>query len=124
VGLVSLCLGNPIDRAIERLGTEDQRLAEADGTVHRWELGVVSVVAVADPVGSIVELQVDVTGDGRATAPDGIVVGATTLLEFIERSTRPSPRGGVGARGGGRRLRCRERRSRPELPDGDGHPPR
>jgi hypothetical protein len=86
VGLVSLCLGNPIDRAIERLGTEDQRLAEEDGTVHRWELGVVSVVAVADPVGSIVELQVDVTGDGRATAPDGILVGETTLLEFTERS--------------------------------------
>jgi hypothetical protein len=84
-GLVSLCLGNPIDRALERLGTEDQRLAEADGTVHRWELGVVSVAAVADPVGSIVELQVDVTDDGRATAPDEIVVGATTLKEFIER---------------------------------------
>jgi hypothetical protein len=86
LGLVSLCLGNPIDRAVERLGTEDQRLAEADGTVHRWELGVVSVTAAADPVGSIVELQVDVTGDGRATAPDGVLVGETTLLEFTGRS--------------------------------------
>jgi serine/threonine protein kinase len=84
-GVVGLCLGIPIDRAVERLGTEDYRYDLEDNVSYMWDLGAVTVDAVADAVGSIIELSVGTREGARAATPiSGVVVGQTTVRQFAD----------------------------------------
>lgn len=82
-GVVGICLGNPIDRAVERLGTEDYRYDLEDEIAHTWDLGAITVSATADAVGSINELDVGTRDGARAATPiPGVTVGETTFDQF------------------------------------------
>jgi predicted Ser/Thr protein kinase len=87
-GVVGLCLSNPINRAVERLGTEDYRFDLDSSVSYTWDLGAVTVNAEADEVGSIIELSVGTREGAQASTPiDGVVVGKTTLRQFVDSVT-------------------------------------
>lgn len=84
-GLLGLCLGNPIELAVERLGTEDYRHQLDEGTLHQWELDGLLFSAEADGVGSIVDLTAFVDDGALVTTPlEGVVLGSSTFLELTE----------------------------------------
>lgn len=90
-GAISLCLGNPIDRAVERLGTEDHRYDLADEVSRTWDLGAVTVSATSDSVGSITELDVGTRDGARASTPiEGVTVGLTTFRQFADAVGGPA----------------------------------
>lgn len=90
-GLMSLCLGNPIDLAVERLGTEDQRYPGADGgTARAWDLGDVTLTLDADDIGTIQALAVGARERARVGTPiENIVVGDSTVQDFVDTVDGP-----------------------------------
>jgi hypothetical protein len=83
-GAMGLCIGNPIDRAIDTFGPEDERFeGQQPGWILRaWNTGDIRLVVEADDVGSITSVSVSIPDrrtDVRVALPEGLVLGADTM---------------------------------------------
>jgi hypothetical protein len=83
-GAMGLCIGGPVDRAIDAFGSEDERFeGQEPGSILRaWNMGDIRLVIEADDVGSITSVSVSIPDratDVRVALPEGLVLGADTM---------------------------------------------
>jgi hypothetical protein len=94
-GAMGLCIGGPVDRAIDAFGIEDERFqGQEPGSILRaWNMGDIRLTVEADDVGSITRLSVSIPDDRetdvRVALPEGLVLGDLTLDEVVDRFGRP-----------------------------------
>jgi hypothetical protein len=83
-GAMGLCIGGPIDRALDAFGSEDERFGgEEPGSILRaWNMEDIRLVVEADDVGSITSVSVSIperVTDVRVALPEGLVLGTDTM---------------------------------------------
>jgi hypothetical protein len=83
-GAMGLCIGSPIERAIEAFGSEDERFEGQDpgAIVRAWNMEDIRLVLEADDVGSITSVSVSIPDratDVRVALPEGMVLGTDTI---------------------------------------------
>jgi hypothetical protein len=83
-GAMGLCIGAPVDRAIDAFGSEDERFEGEDpGSILRaWNMEDIRLVVEADDVGSITSVSVSIperVTDVRVALPEGLVLGTDTM---------------------------------------------
>lgn len=88
-GAMGLCIGTPVDRAIDAFGSEDERFeGQEPGSILRaWNMEDIRMVVEADDVGSITSVSVSIpdrTTDVRVALPEGIVLGADTMDDVAD----------------------------------------
>lgn len=96
-GVLSLCLGNPVEKAVNLLGLEDERYGSAEAVSRIWTVaGKFRVRVGSDAVGSITSLSVSLGGaaDGRSliALPSGVVLGRSTMADVASALGVPEPR--------------------------------
>jgi hypothetical protein len=83
-GAMGLCIGSPIDRAIDTFGSEDERFEgqEPGWILRAWNMEDIRLVVEADDVGSVTSVSVSIPDrptDVRVALPEGLVLGADTM---------------------------------------------
>jgi hypothetical protein len=83
-GAMGLCIGSPVDRAIDAFGSEDERFeGQEPGSILRaWNMEDIRLVVEADDVGSVTSVSVSIPDrptDVRVALPEGLVLGADTM---------------------------------------------
>ena len=101
-GIFGLCLGAPIDKALEMFGTEDTRFkgAEQGTTARQWDIEGASVTIAADRLGTIRSMTAAIPtedptnpnppDDIRIALPQGLVLGDATMGEVEEQFGDPT----------------------------------
>jgi len=96
-GVLGLCLGNPVERAIALLGIEDERYQGVKpGLIDRaWSFDGIWLTVVAPEVGAIQQMTVSVmftdAGPGlRIALPRGLVMGTLLMGEVVHKLGSPT----------------------------------
>lgn len=90
-GIFNFCLGSPLQKAMQLLGTEGERYGDAQYVARQWELGDVHVSVVADKAHSICSLTATVASDGvgKIAIPGPLVIGEARMADVLDKRGQP-----------------------------------